>query len=118
MRRGSLPLTSFLTVPQGLTRTYHGHSTDKQSLQNMPPHLRLGIPVEQRLPSKPRPLHLCTCWQCYSQTAIDPATLEVEQGVYVPWNVYQQHLDNDKTRGIAPPQTFNTVVSFDLALAN
>ena len=84
----------------------------------MPPHLRHGIPVERRLPSKSQPLHLCTCWQCYAQTAIDPVTLEVEQGVYVPWNIYQQHLDDDKTRGIAPPQTFNAVVGVGSTLTN
>jgi hypothetical protein len=76
----------------------------------MPPYLRHGIPVEQRIPPKPQPLHLCTCWQCFAQSAINPITLKVEQGAYVPWSVYRKHLDEDETRGIAPPEISNTVV--------
>jgi len=80
----------------------------------MPPHLRHGIPVDQRLPRTPQPLFLCTCWQCYSQTAINQVTLEVERGAYVTRDVYRQHLSEDTTRGIAPPIVLNTMVGFRL----
>ena len=77
----------------------------------MPPHLRHGVPVQQRSTRTAQPLHLCTCWQCFNQTAVDPTNSQVVHGAYVSLNVYRQHLSEEANCGIAPPLSPNTVVS-------
>ena len=86
------------------------HSPSGQTVSSMPPHLRHGIPVDQRFPQAPKRFHLCTCWQCYSQTTINPVTSELEQGTFVPWNVYQRHLEEDTNRNIAPASALGFAV--------